>query len=44
VNLSVQNSGATIDPEHINKIFDRFYRAIQPGGKEAQATQAWVWP
>lgn len=39
VNLSVQNNGATIDPEHINKIFDRFYRA-DPARREGSPSNA----
>lgn len=37
VTLSVRNSGVTIDPQHIGKIFDRFYRA-DPARREGTPT------
>lgn len=37
--LTIQNSGAMIDPQHINKIFDRFYRA-DPARREGSPSNA----
>ncbi|AOA07529.1 heavy metal sensor histidine kinase [Pseudomonas fragi] len=39
VTLSVRNSGVTIDPQHIGKIFDRFYRA-DPARREGGPSNA----
>ncbi|MNJ71468.1 Sensor kinase CusS [compost metagenome] len=37
--LTISNSGATIDPQHINRIFDRFYRA-DPARREGGPSNA----
>ncbi|MEX5684840.1 heavy metal sensor histidine kinase [Pseudomonas silesiensis] len=39
VTLTVRNGGATIDPQHINNIFDRFYRA-DPARREGNPSNA----
>ena len=39
VTLTIRNSGATIDSQHINKIFDRFYRA-DPARREGGPNNA----
>jgi two-component system heavy metal sensor histidine kinase CusS len=39
VTLTISNGGATIDPQHINRIFDRFYRA-DPARREGGPSNA----
>ncbi|MGH8380020.1 heavy metal sensor histidine kinase [Pseudomonas sp.] len=39
VTLTIRNGGATIDSQHINKIFDRFYRA-DPARREGGPSNA----
>ncbi|SEK88134.1 two-component system, OmpR family, heavy metal sensor histidine kinase CusS [Atopomonas hussainii] len=39
IQLSISNQGPTINPEHINKLFDRFYRA-DPARREGSTLNA----